>query len=221
VQEETLRAWATAQGHSLVLVIHERAAGDMDALGRRRGLHEALAAVIERRAAGLAVTGLDVLGSTVSVQEAILALLFWHDGEVHTCRTGRVSRGDPVDSARAVLRQALSAFVQLEHDVRAARSRSRRHRKAARGGYTGGAPSFGYRVEAHELVADAIEQAALARIEDLRGTGASLRAIARVLSDEGYRPKRSDRWHPESVRRILARLDRVDQPGAGEGNTQR
>jgi hypothetical protein len=95
--------------------------------------------------------------------------------------------------------------------VRGARSSARRRRKVARGDYAGGAPAFGLRVEAHRLVAEATEQATLERIGELRRAGASLRAIARVLDQEGYRPKRSERWHPESLRRIIARLEVEDR----------
>jgi hypothetical protein len=30
--------------------------------------------------------------------------------------------------------------------------------------------------------------------------------MAAALAAEGHRPKRSDRWHPEGLRRIVARL---------------
>jgi hypothetical protein len=50
------------------------------------------------------------------------------------------------------------------------------------------------------------EEATVRRISELRREGRSLREIAAVLTSEGYKPKRSDRWHPESLRRIVARL---------------
>jgi DNA invertase Pin-like site-specific DNA recombinase len=169
-----------------------------------------LAAVTDRRAAGLIVVRRDVLATGVILQEAILALVLDHDGEVFTCDRGPID-GD--DRGRSTLRQAFRTFARLDREVRAAHSRARRQRKRARGGYIGGAPAFGYRAEARQLVVEASEQAALARIDELRRTGASLRAIARILSAEGYRPKRSDRWHPESLRRIIGRLP-ADSPGA-------
>jgi Recombinase len=67
--------------------------------------------------------------------------------------------------------------------------------------------------EDRQLVIDTSEQAALTRIEELWRAGASLRAMARILSAEGYRPKRSDRWHPESLRRIIGRLPPRDAAG--------
>ena len=45
--------------------------------------------------------------------------------------------------------------------------------------------------------------AALARMQTLRESGASLREIANVLTAEGHHPRRSDRWHPATVSRAL------------------
>jgi hypothetical protein len=36
-----------------------------------------------------------------------------------------------------------------------------------------------------------------------------------VLDAEGLRAKRSDRWHPESLRRILARIEQGGDPAPG------
>jgi hypothetical protein len=78
--------------------------------------------------------------------------------------------------------------------------------KAEKGGFTYGAPAIGYRSEAKELIGDDQEQAALARISELRAAGASLREIAATLEAEGYRPKRSSVWHPGTLGRIVSRL---------------
>ncbi|MFF7603142.1 recombinase family protein [Streptomyces mirabilis] len=43
-----------------------------------------------------------------------------------------------------------------------------------------------------------------------RGTQLSYREIASVLEAEGIWPKRGERWHPETVRRMLANTG--DQP---------
>ena len=45
----------------------------------------------------------------------------------------------------------------------------------------------------------------LDRAIELRASGSSLRSIGRLLTREGYLPKRADRWHPETLRRMLAR----------------
>ncbi|MGW5124563.1 recombinase family protein [Streptomyces sp. NPDC004069] len=50
-----------------------------------------------------------------------------------------------------------------------------------------------------------MEQAGRARARQLRDQHElSYREIAAVLEAEGIRPKRGSRWHPETVRRMLA-----------------
>jgi hypothetical protein len=170
-------------------------------------------AVADRRASGLAVERLEVLDMEPTVQEAVLALVVRYNGQVFACDRGLVDPDAPADPGRAALREALWAFGRLDQDTRATLSRARRRRKVMRGGHAGGAPSFGYRVESNVLVADEAEQAVIFRIVELRRVGASYRAIARALDEESLRPKRSDRWHPESLRRIARRfnVDTQDQ----------
>ena len=44
------------------------------------------------------------------------------------------------------------------------------------------------------------------RIRELRADGKSLRQIAEVLTGEGLHPKRAERWHPYTVKRVLDRV---------------
>ena len=87
------------------------------------------------------------------------------------------------------------------------RLRSGRARKRENGYAGDGPPPFGYKAEGRRLVEDPAEQGILKRIGELRAEGRSLRDIAAVLSEEGYRPKRSDTWHPGSLRLIIKRLE--------------
>jgi DNA invertase Pin-like site-specific DNA recombinase len=207
-QEETLQAWARTQGHTLVAVTRDRAPGSSDAVDRRSGLHQALALIADRRVGGLVAARLDVLADEAVLQEVIIALILEHNGEAFTCDRGRLGRDEFLDPTTMLIKEALATFARLQRRVGSARAKARRRRKAAREGYAGGAPAFGLRVEAQRLVDDAAEQAALARISELRRQGHSLRTIARILTQEGHRPRRSERWHPESLRRIIARLER-------------
>jgi DNA invertase Pin-like site-specific DNA recombinase len=99
----------------------------------------------------------------------------------------------------------VGVFAQLERGMIAARLRAGRRLKAERGGFAYGSPAFGYQAQERELVPDPEEQRALERILELRRQGASLRTIARTLEDEGVKPKRSDRWHPQTLKRLLDR----------------
>lgn len=54
---------------------------------------------------------------------------------------------------------------------------------------------------------DPAEQTAVDRVVELRGQGRSLRGIAAALEADGHRPRRGERWHPNTLARILERLD--------------
>jgi DNA invertase Pin-like site-specific DNA recombinase len=112
---------------------------------------------------------------------------------------------DPGDPSRKLIRQVLGAVNEYERSMIALRLRIGKARKRAAGGFVGGGPPFGWRSEDKELVRDPAEQATLDRARALRDGGASLRSIAATLQEEGLRPRRSDRWHPETVRAILSR----------------
>lgn len=203
-QEAALLAWARSKGHELIAVVHDEALTERSE-SSRHGLHEALNLIAERRASGLAVDQLETLSRMVPVQEAILALVWWHGGSVFTLYADEAAiSGEPL---RQHLRQLAGSLLRLEREVAAARSTARRRRLLARGGYAGGAPAFGSRAVGKRLEIDPVERVVLGRIAELRQAGLSLRQIARTLDAEGHRPKRSDHWHPESLRRILVRLE--------------
>jgi DNA invertase Pin-like site-specific DNA recombinase len=94
---------------------------------------------------------------------------------------------------------------EYERSIISLRLRSGRELKASRGGYAYGAPPLGFRSENRALVEDDAETRTVERVRQLHGDGLSLREIADALTAEGRTPKRSERWHPETLRRILAR----------------
>jgi DNA invertase Pin-like site-specific DNA recombinase len=104
------------------------------------------------------------------------------------------------------MRQMMGVFGQLEKSMIVRRLKAGRRLKAEQGGYAYGSPAYGQRSEDGDLVPVDDEQATIARIRELHSSGHSLRSMAAVLTAEGHRPKRSDRWHPESLKRIIARL---------------
>ncbi|MEU1035481.1 recombinase family protein [Streptomyces mirabilis] len=106
---------------------------------------------------------------------------------------------------RTAMRQMMGVFAQLERSMIAARLRHGRREKAEQGGYAYGAPPYGWRAHQKELAEEEAEQAGRARARQLRDEDElSFREIAAVLDAEGIRPKRGERWHPETVRRMLA-----------------
>jgi len=207
VQDRAIRRWARDNGHRVVLMTRDEGVSGSSDVDARLGLLDALAAVRHGTADGLVVYRLDRLARKLTVQEATLAKLWEMRATVFSVDLGEVARDDPDDPMRTALRQMVGVFAQLERGVIAARLRSGRLLKAERGGYAGfGAPPYGTRCVDGELVANPCEQRALERALALRCAGASLRTIADTLTQEGHRPKRTDRWHPETLRRMLVRV---------------
>src|SRR5205807_9208055 len=143
-------------------------------LDSRRGLFDALEAISAGQGGGLVIYRLDRLARDLVLQEQLLADVRRMGAEVHSTSAGEAGylADDPDDPSRALIRQILGAVSQYERAMIRLRMRSGRQRKAARGGYAGGRPPYGWRAEGRELVADADEQATLARIRELRAAGA-------------------------------------------------
>ncbi|WP_406327291.1 recombinase family protein [Streptomyces sp. NBC_01617] len=92
-----------------------------------------------------------------------------------------------------------------------AKLRRGRRIKGEKGEYAYGAPPYGWHAHKKELAEEETEQAGRARARQLRDEdGLSLREICAALEAEDVRPKRGERWHPETVRRMLANA--ADRP---------
>jgi DNA invertase Pin-like site-specific DNA recombinase len=217
VQERAIKAWAKREGHRIVLWARDEGISGSNGVETRVGLLDALAALVDQRqpeskragiAEGLVVYRLDRLARALTIQETTLATAWAMGASVFSVDLGEVAKDDPDDPMKTALRQMIGVFAQLERGMITVRLRSGRKLKAERGGYAGyGSPALGWRAEGRELVADDREQSTVARIAELHRGGASLREIAAALEAEGHRPKRSARWHPETIKRIVGRLE--------------
>jgi DNA invertase Pin-like site-specific DNA recombinase len=184
----------------------EGVSGTLDAVDRA-GLACVLEAIEAKVVEGLVVARLDRLARRLHVQEAALAHVWMLGGKAFSADAGEVLQDDPDDPMRTAMRQMMGVFSELERSMIAKRMRDGRRQKGDSGGYAYGAPSFGFRAESRSLVEDDSEQAAIHRIAQLAQDGNSLRAIAATLTQEGFAPKRSSKWHPESLRKIISRLE--------------
>jgi len=207
VQTQRLRRWCMESDHELIDVLRDE--GVSGSLVDRPGLALALAEMEAGRADVLAVYRLDRLARDLVVQETILERLARAGRQVRSVTEPEIDGSDPT---RVLIRQVLGAIGQYERALIVARMHAGRAAKAAKGGYAYGSPPFGYRAEAGELVIDPDEQATMARIDELRRRGVTLREMGEILVREGHRPKRSERWHPEALRRIVRRLEAGFRP---------
>ena len=214
VQRRAIRSWAKATGHRVTLWTTDEGVSGANGVDSRVGLYEALEALRDGRVDGLITYNLDRLARRLEVQEAILGQVWAAGRRVLTVEDdGEVPEDDPNDPYRTAMRQVRGVFSQLERSMLAKRMRDGRNLKRETGGYAGdGSPPYGYRSESGTLVPVPEEQAVLDRIRELRAGGASLRQIGQTLTTEGHCPRpsklrRHNGWAPETVRRIVARLD--------------
>jgi DNA invertase Pin-like site-specific DNA recombinase len=211
-QEEEIRSWAAANGHEVVDVFgDEGKAGALEALDRP-GLLAALEEIEQGNADLLAVRDLSRLARALHVQEAVLART-WRDQagawEVEPDR--EVLEDDPEDPMRTFLRQMQGAAHQLNSALARNRLQKSRRNKAAKGGYIGGKPRYGWRVEGKGRMAVLVpvpeEQAIRERMAAMRagegGRPTPYRAIADALNEQGIPAKNGGVWHHTAVRSVL------------------
>jgi len=201
-QRAAVEDWARRRRHQLAAIVSE--APSAGGLEDRHGFAEALAALHQGLAQGLVVYRLDCLDSALVAQEQLLAEVRATGARVYSLQPDEAAelRRIPADPSRQGVREVLRAAAANQPQMAALRSRRRRHSRPG-----AGSPPYGYRIADGSLVPEPAEQAALVRIAELRASGATLREIARELDSKGHKPKRGERWHPESVRRIVERLE--------------
>lgn len=206
LQRDAIARWADANGHEVVATYSDARTSGATAADDRDGLSDALAVLAAGQASGLVVRDLDRLARSVTVQEAVLSLVWAEPGrQVFTTTSGEVLRDDPDDPYRTAMRQMAGVFTELERRMIAKRLRDGRAAKKARGGHSVGAAPYGWESRGGELRPIPSQQAALAYMRELRNGGLSTREIAAALSAEGHPTARGGAWSSASVSRILAR----------------
>jgi DNA invertase Pin-like site-specific DNA recombinase len=203
-------------------------------LETRVALPEALRVLRTGAPDGLIVYRLDRLARDLVLQEQLLAEIRRMGQQVFTTSAGEAAflEDDPADPSRKLIRQILGAVSEYERAMIRLRMQAGRVSRRERGDYAGfGSPPYGWRAERGgrgegvRLVEVESEQVTLGRIRELRAGGSSLRQIAEVLNNEGYKTRRDGkpftrkdktgkeveytpgRWHPQTLAAIIRRLD--------------
>lgn len=203
VQRRAIRDYARAGEHKIVSWHEDAGISGSNGLSDRPGLAAAFSELAAGHGDALVVYRLDRLARKLALQ------LTWTE-ELERAGRSVISVTEPdigEDEMRVLVRQIMGAIAEYERATIKRRMQSGRAEKASRGGYAGyGSPAYGSRSEAGQLVTDELEAAGLARIRELGEAGLSVRQIVATLAAEGIPAKRGGQWHPETVRRVLARL---------------
>lgn len=209
-QRADIRKWASVHEHRVVGECVDVITGKSEGHDRP-GITEALQILSTSRADGLVIGGgtLDRLARQLTVQEAILAMIWRDGGRVFTTGAGEVLQDDPDDPMRTAMRQMQGVFAELDRSMIVKRMRDGRRAKATTGRHSVGSYRYGTQGAGEGRARDAAprsdEQQAVARIVELREEGRSYREIAAVLDEEGHRPRRAASWSAMSVRNVAIR----------------
>ena len=118
-----------------------------------------------------------------------------------------LERGGSDDPARVLMRTMLASFAQYERSMIEMRTQAGLTFKAARGGFTGGPPPFGYNVVNKELAVDPYEADMVRYVFTLRkGHGLSYASIAATIM-AGKHPEDTRRYDRQKITRIIQSED--------------
>jgi site-specific DNA recombinase len=200
-QRAKVEAYGALYDLEIVAVIED--AGASAKTLDRPGLARALAMLDSGEVEGLVVSKLDRLTRSVRDLDALISGWFGRQGG-----PALLSVGEQIDTRSAAGRLVLNILAsvsQWEREAIGERTSTALAHKRARGERTGEVP-FGFVVaeDGVALLEEPAEQEAIRIVEELRGAGLSIRAIASELNARGV-AARGSKWHPTTVARLLSR----------------
>lgn len=207
-QTEKIRTWSAAHGFEVRQILVDRglSGGRSD---NRPALQEALRTV--GRGDSLVVYSLSRLARSTRDTLSIAETLERKGADLVSLS----ERIDTTSSTGKMVFRLLAVLSEFERDVVSERtSMAMRHLRSC-GRYTGGHEPYGFRRIGDELKAVPEEIEVIRVIRRLRTEGKSLRAISRLLEDQGVRSRSGRALHHALVARILrtapAYLDGCDE----------
>lgn len=200
-QESRLRAYATAQGLSVVAVLREEAVSGTVPLSERPEGKKLVELVTSAKAAHVVALKLDRLFR--SAVDALQTTAEWDKRGVslHLVDMGGQSLNTGSAMGRMLL-AVLAGFAQFERDLTAERTKAAlAHKRNANTAYS--PTPYGKIREGETLRDDDAEQSIIARIRAMRAKGLALRGIADRLNGEGIASKQGRTWYASTIAYIL------------------
>lgn len=167
---------------------------------KREGLTKALAHLDAGEAEGFLVAKLDRLTRSVKDLGSLLDQYF-------RTKFSLLSVADQIDTSTAAGRLVLNVLASVsewEREAIGERTSAALQHKIANGEHVG-APALGFDMVEGKLTENAEELATVARIQELRAEGLTLREVATKMTADGYITKRGGKWHAQTIRRVLKR----------------
>ncbi len=209
VQKDFIASYAEQAGYEIVAWYEEDGISGKTEAGSRPQFHQMLIDVEDDPELFEGVVALDAtrFARDLLVQETLFANLWSRGLQVFCANGGKIDEDDETDPTRKFTRRLFGMIAELERDMLYMRLHGGRRRKLAKGGYGGGTPPYGWKVEGRkgsaELVPCAEEQGVIQLIRDLRDQGLSYKKIATSLNSAGVKTKRNCAWRERQISRIL------------------
>jgi site-specific DNA recombinase len=199
VQEQAVVDFCRREGYELVEVFSDPGVSGTLHLHERPGLRAALEAVSERSADPVPVTAIVVARWDRLGRDTYVSLACFGEFARHGCEV-QAADGSGADQ---MSREIYMVFAGAARRELVARLRAGREAKAARGGYAGGRPPFGYRAEDGGLVPHEVHAAIVQKMfHRVAYEGYTLRRLAAEMDAVRSAGRR---WDHSKVRAVLRR----------------
>jgi len=201
-QEERIRAYCELAGLDLVGIFREEGVSASKPLADRPQGKKLLRALKAKKAQHVLALKLDRLFR--SAVDALEVSDSWDKKGValHCVDQGGASIATNSAMGRFFL-TTLAAIAEMERGLIAERTAAALASKKANGETYARTP-LGFDAKDGQLVQNRAELRTVARIRKLRDKGKTLAAIADELNSRGVATKRGGKWHPSTVRYVLA-----------------
>jgi len=198
-QRARIEAWALANGMTLASV-HVDAGISGSKAANRPGLQAALAEVCRRKGA-LVVYSLSRFARSTKDAIALAEKLDKAGADL-------VSLSEQIDTTTAagkMVFRMLAVLAEFERDLISERTTSALAHLRRSGRRISGHIPYGYDLDGDNLVPNAVEQAGVAVMRQLRHDGLSLRDVAEALEARGILPKNGGTWSAKVIAFVLRR----------------
>lgn len=208
-QEAKIRAWCAASGVDLAAVFVETMSGGR--ADNRPQLQAALAAVCQARGV-LIVYSLSRLARSTTDAIGISQRLEKSGADLASL----TERIDTTSAAGKMVFRMLAVLAEFERDQIKERTMAAMSHLRRKGVRISGKVPFGYDLapDGSWLLPNESEQAGLRLIAKMHNERMSLRQIGQTLDREGISPKQGGRWDHSAVRKILARMRKLNTQAA-------
>lgn len=118
---------------------------------------------------------------------------------LHT-QAGKLDLNSPQDN---FISKIMGAHAQYSNEIARLRSVLGKENKIRKGGYTGGAPNFGYATVDKKYAIDKEESKWIKKIFDLADKGGSIKDMKTMLDTNGVKPRRSKLWNIATLQNMI------------------